>query len=43
MDDKMKEKIYITLHLWGVDYIIPQSMKESISPFELFNTGQITP
>jgi hypothetical protein len=30
-------------HLWGLDYITPQPMKQSISPPELCKTGQITP
>jgi hypothetical protein len=38
-----RKKSISPLHLWGLDYITPQSMKRSISPPELCKTGQITP
>jgi len=39
----MRKKSTSPPHLWGVDYITPQTMKRSILPPELSKTGQITP
>jgi hypothetical protein len=40
---EIEEKVYITPHLWGLDYITLQPMKRFRSPPELCKTGQITP
>jgi hypothetical protein len=41
LNHQIIEKVYIPPHLWGLDYITPNTVY--ITPPELCKTGQITP